>query len=314
MERWDLVIIGAGPAGLTAGIYGARSGLKTLVLEEKLSGGLATDSPWIENYPGFPEGVTGSDLAEKMLNQCRRFGAEIREFESVVDLSLDGERKVVKTEKSECEAGAVIVASGSRHKKLEVPGEEDFQGRGVSYCAVCDGFFFKEKRVLVVGGGNTAAMSALYLGNLASEVYLAHRRDRLRAEEVYAKELTTRGVRFLWNIEVKEIRGDSTVKSVVLFNNKTGENKDMNVDGVFICIGEAPNSGFARKAGIAVDEKGFILTDVLQRTYISGVYAAGDVTSCPVKQIGTAVGQAIVAATEAFGYIKQPYYYTRRHT
>lgn len=311
MEHWDLIIIGAGPAGLTAGIYGARSGLKTLVLEEKSPGGMTATSPWIENYPGFPEGVSGTELTEKMLEQCRRFGAEIHDFEGVAELHVDKDRKIVRTDRSEYEPKALIITSGSKHKTLGVPGEEEFQGRGVSYCAICDGFFFKGKRVLVVGGGNCAAMSALFLGNLASEVYLAHRRDQLRAEEAYVKELKKRGVRFLWNTEVREVRGDKTVESVILYENKKGETKEMSVDGVFIFVGEAPNSDFAVKAGVKADEKGYIIVDLSQQTNIPGVYAAGDVTSCPVKQIGTAVGQATIAATEAFGYVKQPYYYRK---
>ncbi len=310
-EVRDLIIVGAGPAGLTAGIYGTRSGLKTLVLEEKSPGGMAATSPWIENYPGFPQGISGADLTDKMLSQCKRLGAEIRDFEGVIELSLDGEKKTVKTDNSVYKAEAVIIASGSHHKTLGAPGEEQFQGRGVSYCAVCDGFFFKGKKVLVVGGGNCAAMSALFLDNLASEVYLAHRRDQLRAEEAYVKELKKRGVRLLWNTEVKEIRGGKAVESVTLYENQRGETEEMSVDGVFIFVGETPNSDFATKAGVDRDEKGYIVVDSLQQTNISGVYAAGDVTSCPVKQIGTAVGQAIIAATEVFGYVKRPYYHRR---
>ena len=311
MEHWDLIIIGAGPAGLTAGIYGARSGLKTLVLEEKSPGGMTATSPWIDNYPGFPQGVSGTELTEKILEQCRKFGAEVRDFEGVAELHLDKDRKIVSTDRSEYESKALIIASGSKHKTLGVPGEEEFQGRGVSYCAICDGFFFKGKKVLVVGGGNCAAMSALFLDNLASEVYLAHRRDQLRAEEAYVKELKKREVRFLWNTEVKEIRGDKTVESVTLYENKKGETKEMSADGVFIFVGEAPNSDFAVKAGVKADDNGHIIVDPSQQTNIPGVYAAGDVTSCPVKQIGTAVGQATIAATEAFGYVKQPYYYRK---
>jgi thioredoxin reductase (NADPH) len=314
MQRWDLIIIGAGPAGLTAGIYGARSGLKTLVLEEKLPGGMAATSPWIENYPGFPDGISGDDLAEKMLSQCRRLGAEIKELEGAVNLSLGGEEKTVKTENAEYSAGAVIIASGSKHKALGIPGEEKFQGKGVSYCAVCDGPFFKGKRVLVVGGGNCAIMSALFLANLASEVILAHRRGSLRAEEAYIKQMKTMKVKILWNTELREIKGTEVVNSAVLFNRKTGQSEELNVDGVFIFVGEAPNSGFAQKAGVEVDEKGYIVVDSLQRTNILGVYAAGDVASCPVKQVGIAVGEAIIAATEAYGYIRRPYYYKEQQT
>ncbi|MEM2915305.1 MAG: FAD-dependent oxidoreductase, partial [Candidatus Bathyarchaeia archaeon] len=266
MEQWELIIIGAGPAGLTAGIYGARSGLKTLILEEKLSGGMVSTSTWIENYPGFPDGIAGTDLVEKMLSQCKKFGAEVREFESVIELNLKDGKKIIKTDRAEYLSEAVIIASGSKHKTLGVPGEKEFQGRGVSYCAICDGAFFKEKKVLVVGGGNTAAMSALYLVNAASEVYLAHRRDKLRAEEAYVKELIQKGVKFLWNTEVKEIHGDFKVNSVTLFNNKNGKTIDMPIDGVFIFVGEAPNSEFAKKAGIRTNEGGYIITDSFQRT------------------------------------------------
>jgi len=312
MERWELIIIGAGPAGLTAGMYAARSGLETLILEEKLPGGLVATAPLIENYPGFPEGIMGTDLAERILSQCKRFGAEVRSSEGVTELSLDGGKKIVKTENSEYEGEVLIIASGSEHRTLGVPGETEYHGLGVSYCAVCDGFFFKGKRVLVVGGGNCAAMSALYLGNLASEVYLAHRRDRLRAEEAYVRELRAREIKFLWNREVKEIRGGTTVKSVVLFDKKAGKNEEIPVDGVFVLVGKTPNSRFAKKAGVEVDKEGYILVDALQRTNIPGIYAAGDVTACPVKQIGTALGQAVIAATEAFGYVKQPYYYRKQ--
>ncbi len=308
MEQWELIIIGAGAAGLTAGIYGARSGLKTLILDEGAAGGMVSLSPWIENYPGFPEGIAGSDLAEKMLRQCRSFGVEIREYEGALELGLEEGRISIKTENAEYSAKAIIIASGSCHKTLGATGEEAFRGKGVSYCATCDGFFFKGQRVVIVGGGNTAAMSALYLADLASETWVVHRRERLRAEEAYVKELGEKGVKFLFNTELKEIRGSSKVESVLLFNNKTSEKKELATDGVFILIGEVPNSGFAEKARVRIDKAGYIVVDSLQRTNVSGVYAAGDVTMCPVKQIGTAVGQAILAASEAFAYIRRPYY------
>lgn len=312
MEHWELIIIGAGPAGLTAGIYGVRSGLKTLILEEKLPGGAVAESPWIENYPGFPEGIRGNDLVERMLKQCERFGVAVRNLEKVIELRIEDKKKFVKTDVSLYSADAVIIASGCRKRVLGVPGEEEFRGRGVSYCAVCDGAFFKGGKVLIVGGGNSAAVSAVYLSNVASKVYLAHRRSQLRAEEAHLKDLKNRGVEILWNTELKEIKGDSVVKSVLLLNNKTNERREIEVDGVFILIGEAPNSDVAVKAGIKADEEGYIIVDSYQRTNLPGVYAAGDVTVCPVKQIGTAIGQSIIAANEAFGYIKRPYYYKRR--
>ena len=308
MEEWDLVIVGAGPAGLTAGIYGARSGLKTLILEEKQAGGALNIIPWIENYPGFPNGVSGEALAKMMIDQCIRFGAEIREFEGVNGLKIDGKRKLVETDKGVYSAKAVVIASGSRHRKLGVPGEEEFEGRGVSYCALCDGAFFKNLRVLVVGGGNTAASSAIYLSGLASKVYLAHRRSQLRAEEIYVKEIAERGIEVLWNTEVKRIIGDKRVRGVILYNNEVGKETFLEVEGVFISIGEVPNSDFAKFSGIEANDEGYIVVDACQRTNLPGVYSAGDVTICQVKQIGTAVGQAIIAATEAYKYIRRPYY------
>lgn len=308
MEEWDLIIVGAGPAGLTAGIYCARNGLKTLILEEKQAGGALMIIPWIENYPGFPDGISGENLASRMIFQCKKFGAEIREFERVEELRLDGRGKTVKTSSREYVAKAIIIATGSRHKRLNVPGEREFEGRGVSYCALCDGPLFKGLRVLVVGGGNTAAASALYLANLASKVYLAHRRNQLRAEEIYAREMIEKEIEILWNTEVKCIKGDLKVRGVTLFNNETGGERELEVDGVFVCVGEEPNSEIAKKAGVKVDERGYIIVDSLQRTNIQGVYAAGDVTVNQVKQIGTAIGQAIVAAVEAFKYVKKPYY------
>ena len=308
-EHWDLIIVGAGPAGLTAGLYGARSGLKTLVLEEKTPGGAAAETPLVENYPGFYEGVSGRDLVEKMTEHCRKVGAKLNELERVVELDLKGEKKVVKTDRAAYTASAVIIASGCHYRSLGVPGEAEFRGRGVSYCAVCDGAFFKGGRVLVVGGGNSAVVSAIFLANLASDVKLAHRRAQLRAEKALVKDLQAQKVQVLWDTELKEIKGDVKVRSTVLTNNKTGETKEINVDGVFVQVGEVPNSQVAKEAGVEVDRRGYIIADDHQRTNINGVYAAGDVTTGPVKQIGTAVGQAIVAATEAFGYIKRPYYY-----
>jgi len=307
-EHWDLIIIGAGPAGLTAGLYGARSGLKTMVLDEKMPGGAAADTPLVENYPGF-EAISGRDLADKMAEQCKKVGAKINELEKVVELDLKGEKKIVKTTRTVYTALAVIIASGSQYMPLEVPGETEFRGRGVSYCTLCDGAFFKGRNVLVVGGGNSAVVSARYLANIASNVKLSHRKDQLRAEEALVKDLIAQGVELMWNTELKEIKGDTKVKGAILANNKTGETREIDVDGVFVQIGEAPNSQVAKEAGVKVDKAGYIIVDDRQRTNIAGVYAAGDVTIGPVKQIGTAVGEAIIAASEAFGYIKRPYYY-----
>ena len=309
MEEWELIIIGAGPAGLTAGIYAGRRELKTLILEEKIPGGAAADSPLIENYPGF-RSISGKELMDKMLEHCKDFGVQIHELESVTELDLSHrEGKIVKTSKNLYSAKAVIIATGSHHRELGVPGEKEFRGKGVSYCATCDGPFFRDKRVVVVGGGNTAAVSALFLADIALEVRLIHRRDRLRAEEAIFRELQNKGVKFLWNSIVKEIKGENLVKSVVIYNQKTGKTLEIETDGIFINVGEEPNSQIAKTAGIQVDKRGYIIVDSKQRTNIPGVYAAGDVTNCPIKQIGVAVGQGIIATEEAYGYIRRPYYY-----
>jgi len=309
MEDLDLIIIGAGAAGLAAGIYGVRSGLKTLVLDEKMAGGTTADAPLVENYLGF-QSISGMELAQKMAAHCRSVGVTIHEFENIIGLDLKGEKKIVKTNRAVYEAKAVIIASGSHYREVGVLGEKEFRGRGVSYCGICDGPLFKGKRVLVVGGGNSAVITALYIAELASEVKIAHRRDAFRAEEALVKALEAKkNVEILWNTEVKEIKAEKLVSKVILFNNKTGETGELPIDGVFVQVGEDPNSQLAKEAGVEVDEDGYIKIDMLQRTNIAGVFAAGDVTNHPVKQVGTAVGQGITAALEAYGYIRRPYYY-----
>jgi len=309
MEIWDLVIIGAGAAGLAAGIYAARSGLKTLVLDEKIAGGTTADAPLVENYPAFQK-ISGFELTQKMVTHCRSTGVTIHEFEKASNLDLNGEKKIVKTGKAAYEAKAVIIASGSHYREISVPGEKEFRGRGVSYCGICDGPLFKDKRVIVVGGGNSAIITTLYMADLASEVKIAHRREAFRAEEALVRALTEKAnVEILLKTEVKEIRGEKLVNKVVISNEKTGETEELLVDGVFVQIGETPNSQLAKEAGADVDEDGYIIVDMRQRTNIAGVYAAGDVANHPVKQIGTAVGQGITAALEAYGYVRRPYYY-----
>ena len=304
-----MIIIGAGAAGLAAGIYGKRSGLKTLILEEKMAGGTTADAPLVENYPGF-QSIGGRELAEKMVTHCRSIGVEIHELEKVVSLEFKGEKKIVETDKATYETKTVVIASGTRYRELGIPGEKEFRGRGVSYCGVCDGPLFKNKRVLVVGGGSSAVITALYLAELASEVKLTHRRGMLRAEEALVEALKNkRNVEILWNTEAKKIEGANVVGKALLFDNKTGETKELEVDGVFIQVGETPNSQLAKKAGVNVDGEGYIIVDMRQRTNIAGVYAAGDITNHPVKQVGTAVGQGITAALEAYGYVRQPYHY-----
>lgn len=303
-----MLIVGAGPAGLTTGIYGSRIGLRTLITEKGVAGGMVAEAPFVENYPGFPEGIEGADLAKKMVEQARLAGVTISEFEEVVELNLEGLEKKVKTSKASYKAPALVIATGCTHKHLGIPGEEEFLGRGVSYCAVCDGPLFKKKKVLVVGGGNAAFSSAMYLSNIAYEVKLVHRRKRLRVGEVATRALVDKGVKVLWNSEVKAIRGEGVVKNVVLYDNETCATREIEVDGVFVQVGEAANSQVAKNAGIKVDEQDYIEVDSRQETNVEGVYACGDVTTCQEKQIGTAVGQGVVAALDAFSYIKHPYH------
>ena len=308
MENWDVIIIGAGSAGLSAGIYAVRSGLKTLILDEKFPGGTIADASTVVNYLGFAE-ISGGDLAEKMASHTRKAGAIIHDLEAVTELNLMGEKKIVKTSKATYETKAIIYSTGSHYREIGVKGEKEFKGKGVSYCGVCDGPFFKGKRVLVVGGGNTACITTLYLSGLASQVIVIHRRQAFRAEESLVSDISARNnVEIMWNTEIQEIKGDKQVKSVSLVDNQTGKTNELAVDAVFVQVGEAPNSQLAKAAGVETDEHGYIKVDVRQQTNLTGVFAAGDVTDQPIKQVGTAVGQGITAALEAYSFIRRPYY------
>jgi len=308
MENWDVIIVGAGSAGLAAGIYAVRSGLKTLLLDEKFAGGAIADASKVVNYPGFAE-ISGSELSEKMTFHARKIGASIHDIESVTGLDLLGEVKTVRTPSASYQTKAVIYSTGSHYKELGVKGEAEFKGRGVSYCGLCDGPFFKGKRVLVVGGGNTACVTTLYLSGLAGHVFVIHRREAFRAEESLVLDISTKSnVDIKWNTEISEIKGDKQVKSVTLTDNMTKQTSELAVDAVFVQIGEAPNSQIAKAAGVEIDEHGYIKVNNRQETNLPGVFAAGDVTDHPIKQVGTAVGQGITAALIAYGYVRRPYY------
>lgn len=308
MENWDVVIIGAGSAGLSAAIYAVRSGLKTLVLDEKFAGGTITDAPTIVNYPGFAS-IGGGELAQKMTDHARILGANIHDIEAVTALNLSGETKTVTTTATTYQAKAAIIATGSHYKEIGAKGEKEFRGKGVSYCGVCDGPFFKGKNVIVVGGGNSACITTLYLSGLASQVTVIHRRQMFRAEESLVNDITTKtNVKIMWNTEIQEIKGDKQVRSVALIDNSTGRTSELAVDAVFVQVGEAPNSQIAIVGGVEANELGYLIVDIRQHTNLEGVYAAGDVTNHPVKQVGTAVGQGITAALEAYAFIRRPYY------
>ena len=300
MEHRDLIVIGAGPAGLSAGIYAGYFGLKALVFEENIPGGLAAEIPLLEDYPGFNEGISGRSLVERMVGQCKKAEIEIRQFEKVNNLNFGNKEKIVETDKSTYTADYVIIASGRHPKKLGAPGENELRGKGVSYCAVCDSAFFKNRKVTVIGEGSPAAEVALYLAESASSLVLICLKPRIEAERILVERLTERKVDVLVNMEVKEIKGEMKVKSVVLSDKKTGGIKEIETDGVFLQLEEDPNSQLAEKAGIRTNEKKYIIVDEKGLTNIEGVYAVGDVTDRPIKKTITAVAQAAIAVNDIF--------------
>ncbi|MFQ6050909.1 MAG: thioredoxin-disulfide reductase [Candidatus Hydrothermarchaeota archaeon] len=300
----DLIIVGAGPAGLTAGIYAERSGLRTIILEKEAVGGQVSLTPVVENYPGF-ENIPGKRLMEMISTQARNY-AHIHEGEEVLEIKV-GKKIEAITRKGKYLANALIIATGAMHRRLDVPGEEKYAGRGVSYCATCDGYFYKGKEVIVVGGGNSALTDALYLDSLGAKVTLIHRRDSLRAEKRLQDSLFERKIPVIWNSVMEEIYGNDEVKGVKIRNLLDNSVKEISTSAVFIAIGEVPNSEIAREIGIEVDEKGFIKTDRSQRTNIPRIYAAGDVTG-GVRQIVTAVGEGATAALAAFEDLSKPYW------
>ena len=302
----DLLIIGAGPAGLTAAIYAERSGIKSIVIEKANLGGQVAITPVVENYPGFTR-IGGKTLMDMMAQQAIQY-TDIHEGEEVLEIRRADDTFEMKTNRTKYTAKAVLLTTGAESKKLDVPGEKEFQGKGVSYCAACDGYFFKDaKKVIVAGGGNTAATEALYLKNIGVDVTLVHRKDKLRAEAFLQQSLTDNKIPILWNSVIKEIRGDKFVTGVVIENTKDNSEKTIPIDGVFIAIGYVPNNELAKKLGAETDEEGYIKVDKQQRTNVKGVYAAGDITG-GIKQIVTAVSQGAVAATTIFEDISNPYW------
>jgi thioredoxin reductase (NADPH) len=308
MIKVDAVIVGGGPAGLAAGIYAARSGLNTLIIDEKMAGGTTADAPIVENYPGFTS-IPGGELAQKMVLQCKQLGVTINELESANKLMITKKERILETSRSVYACKAIILATGSHYKTLGIKGENEFKGRGVSYCGVCDGPLFKGKKVMVVGGGNTATTTTLYLSGIVSEVIVVHRRNSFRSEKALVKEIQMKNnVKIFWNTEIQEILGDKLVNSVSIINNQTQQKSKIQTNAVFIQIGEAPNNKITQNTDIKIDENGYVIVDSTQRTNNTGIFAAGDLTNHPVKQIGTAVGQGITAALEAYSFIKRPYY------
>ena len=302
MERYDVTIIGAGPAGLTAGLYCGRARLKTLILESTIPGGTLRWTERVEDYPGIEE-IGGAELAERMEAQTRRFGAELR-IEPVAEVLWQEDFKVIRTEKGEYEAGAVIITAGGEPRKLGVPGEEEFTGRGVSYCALCDGPLFRDRAVAVIGGGNSAVEEALFLTKYASKVTVIHRGREFRAQEILQEKLfQSPKIEVLWKAVVEEVQGEKLVEALLLKDIESGEEKRLKVSGLFVFIGFVPSQvkGMHPKH----DRGGFFLTDEWRATSCPGIFAAGDIRAQPVRQITTAVADGTVAAVAAERYLEE---------
>ena len=286
---YEVLIIGAGPAGMTAAIYASRAGYKTAILEHGVPGGQAATTDMIENYPGFPEGISGPELMMKFFEQTQTFGVEMI-YEQVQSLDLSGDIKKVITDKQTIEAKAIVIASGAKPRTLGVENEGRLRGRGVSYCATCDGFFFRDQPVAVVGGGDTAVEEAMYLTKMCSSVTLIHRRDELRANKLaQSRALANEKLNILYDTVVDEIVGDEKVTQLKLRNKKTDATSTLDVNGVFIFVGYLPNASFL-PAELEVNEQGYIITDEEMATNIPGVFAIGDVRQKKLRQVTTAVG------------------------
>lgn len=301
-EHYDLIILGGGPAGLSAGLYAARNKTKTLMIEKSMIGGLAVYAELLENYPGFPDGISGMDLGQLMHTQAEKFGLTTLMGE-ITALSLSGEQKSVVTSEGEFTARAIIIALGSERINMNVPGEKEFVGRGVSYCATCDAAFYREKPVAVVGGGDSAISEALHLTKFASKVSLIHRRDKWRATPVFVdKALANPKMEFILNTTIDSIQGADTVQTLKLNNVKSGAKSELKVDGIFVAIGQSPTTQLV-KGVLSLDAGGYIITNEKMETSLPGVLAAGDIRSNSIRQVISAAGDGATAAIYAARYL-----------
>lgn len=303
---YELAIIGAGPAGFTAGIYATRAGINAVLFDSGVGGGLMALSPDIENYPGF-KSISGMELGDKMREHLEKY-MKVNLAESVEKLEISEDHVNVTTSKASYKVGAVIIATGTQHRKLGIDGEMKLTGRGVSYCATCDGPFFKGKKVIVVGGGNSALIEAIALKQMGIDVTLIHRRDVLRAEDAYKDKAVEVGVNILYQTHMEEIIGEDKVEKVLLHNVKDARKSDMETSAVFVSIGEEPQNQLAKEIGVELDERGYIKTDRNMRTNIQRIYAAGDVTG-GLRQVVTACAEGAIAALTSMEVLGKIYPY-----
>lgn len=301
----DIAIIGAGPSGLTAGIYGARAGFKVFLFEKRFPGGQVTSTDLIENYPGFPEPVNGFELADRMRLQAEKFGVKTVNSE-VLSVNNDGDFKIITTNDNKYKAKSVIIATGVRYKSLNIPGEKEFFGRGVSTCATCDGALYRDKNIVVVGGGDTAVQETLFLARFASKVTIVHRRGSLRATKILQERVfgLKDKVEIIWESVLDEISGDSSITGVVIRNLKTGEKHFHECAGVFVFIGFLPNIEFIRDS-IKSTKNGYIIVDNNLSTSMPGIFACGDVCEKELKQVVTACADGAIASNSARIYIEE---------
>jgi thioredoxin reductase (NADPH) len=302
-EYHKAIIIGGGPAGMTAGLYLMRAGIDTLLLEKVLPGGTPLNTGRIENYPGFPEGISGKELMDKFADHAKAFGLPVKEFSEVVNLSCEKDHFIIRTPEGLYESTGVIVASGTEPLKMGIPGETELVGRGISYCATCDGLFFRNLDVAVIGGGDSAIEEALSLANIVRKVYIIHRRDTLRAQRILQERAFQNGkIEFLWNKKPVEIAGKDQVEAIVVEDTQNGQQTRIEISGVFIYVGLMPNTGFLGELA-EKDSAGFIITDENLATKTEGLFIAGDVRKKTLRQITTAVGDGALAAVNLEKYI-----------
>jgi thioredoxin reductase (NADPH) len=299
----DLIIIGGGPAGLTAALYAVRARLKTLLIEKMVLGGMVSTTFSIENFPGFPEGISGMELSDRMQDQVRRLGLDIL-WGNALSVKNKKNHREIQVESKILTSKTVIIATGTEAAKLRVPGEDEFRGRGVSYCATCDGPFYKDKNIMVVGGGNAAIEEALFLTRYAQKISIVHRRDKLRAERIFAERvLSNPKIYLFWHSTVEEIKGKEKVEEAILKDLSTNKKNKVPIDGIFIYIGSKPNSEMVKDI-VKLDSKGFILADENMKTSIPGIFTAGDVRAKSLQQIVTAAADGAIAADSARKYIE----------